>query len=226
MNRTGVCKWLALILVPLLALSCKNSPATRPYREPPPSDLKPTAIDYVDADGFDGLFQTALTNQDPVIVIHTQRSQPDWGARLNAWIAAWSRGGKVDGQKLRGQVSVPAVTIDGDSIREFRLLVGGLMDRVDDLAKTGSAWWVEEKVRSRRVALLKPYNLRFHLDEGKNIELIFFNGNYARYYPQFMESITKREGGEPEEWSRTFECSRCKRFRQETDRLTSRGGGQ
>src|SRR5439155_1407439 len=84
------------------------------------------------------------------------------GGPPDAWLAAWNRGGKVgpaaDGRKARGQAPV---TVNADTIREFRLLVDDLMGRVETLAKTSSAWYAEERTRSRRVALLKPYNLRF-----------------------------------------------------------------
>ena len=38
---------------------CIGRDALRPYREPPPTDIKPTRIDYVDGDAFDALFETA-----------------------------------------------------------------------------------------------------------------------------------------------------------------------
>lgn len=56
-------------------------------------DITPTRLDYVDTDGFDAVLENALVNQDPVIVVRTRRSRPDWDGRLNAWIAAWNRGG-------------------------------------------------------------------------------------------------------------------------------------
>jgi len=188
-------------------LGCKNPP-TRPRLDPPPPGVQTTAIDFVDSEGFDNLFESALVNQDPAIVIHTGRSKPDWGPRLNAWIAAWNRGGKVNPATVRGQI--PGVPIDGDSIKEFRLLVSGLMDRVEDLAKNGSAWYAEERIRSRRVALLKPYNLRFHMDQDGNIQLIFFNGNYSSFYSSYVQSL--KESAEPESWSRSIQCSFCKQW--------------
>jgi hypothetical protein len=183
---------------------------TRPYREPPPAGFHATPIDYVDSDAFDTLFESALVNQDPVIIVRTTHTRPDWGDRLNAWIAAWNRGGQVEGKgTVRMQAPLPRVVIDGDSIREFRLLVDDLMGRVDDLAKNRSAWWAEARVRSRRVALLKPYNLRFHMDEGQHIQLIFFNGRYAQYYQEFMRSVVHTED-EADGWVRGFTCSRCR----------------
>jgi hypothetical protein len=82
-----------LLLIPLLTLGC-NMP-TRPYREPPPPGFKPTEIDYTDTDAFDAYFETALTQEDPVVVFRTGRSKPDWDDRLNAWLAAWNQGGRA-----------------------------------------------------------------------------------------------------------------------------------
>jgi hypothetical protein len=220
------------LLVPLAALSsCKTAAPGRPYREPPPPDLKATTIDYTETDAFDALFESALTNQDPAIVVRTTYEKPDWGPRLNAWIAAWNRGGTV-APKRTARMQAPllgGVPVDGDSIREFRLLIEGLMDRVENLADKESAWWAEERTRSRRVALLKPYNLRFHQDEDRHIQLIFFNGNYADSYPQFLLSVAVPDTQETVQWSRTFECSHCKRRRATEGappgRLTGRGDG-
>jgi hypothetical protein len=175
--------------------------------------VRTTDIDYVDTDGFDELFESALVNQDPVIVIHTGKTKPDWDGRLNAWIAAWNRGGPVTTPlTVRGQIPLPGVKLDEGTLREFRLLVGNLMDRVEELARDGTAWWAEERVRSRRVALLKPYDLRFHLGAEGDIDLVFFNGNYASYYPDFVQSLTgaTADADEPREWTRGFRCSRCK----------------
>src|SRR5262249_44121898 len=162
----------------LAVSSCRMMPS-RPYREPPPPDVKPTEIDYTDADAFDAYFETALTQQAPVIVIRTGRTRPDWADRLNAWLAAWNAGGRLrePQRKARGAIPISPVVVDGDSIREFRLLVSGLMDRVEDLARTRSAWYAEAKTRERRVGLLVPYNLRFHHADDDTIHLIFFNGD-------------------------------------------------
>jgi hypothetical protein len=216
------------LLVPLVAsLGCKTFLRSRPYREPPPPDLKPTTLDYADTDGFDALFETALTNEDPAIVVRTGRQQPDWGPRLNAWIAAWNRGGRVEAPKGSVRLQAPLlspVSVDADSIREFRLLIDDLMDRVEVIAHKESAWWAEERIRGYRVALLKPYNLRFHLDEEQHIQLIFFNGNYAESYPQFVRLLNTPEQEEPGQWSRTVHCSRCKQAASAvpTDRLMGR----
>ena len=57
----------------------------------------------------------------------------------------------------------------------------------------------------RRVALLRPYNLRFHLDDAGTIQLIFFNGRYANQYRDFMQGLGADAG---EGWDRCISCSR------------------
>src|SRR5262245_27669454 len=84
-----------LVLALVAVWSCSTSKSTRRYKEPPPPDIRPTVIQYVDSDAFDRILETALVTQDPVIVIQTGSSKPDWSGRLNAWIAAWNMGGKV-----------------------------------------------------------------------------------------------------------------------------------
>jgi hypothetical protein len=229
MTRTPARPVLPLALAAALAAAagCKSQAGTRPFVEPPPPDVRTTDLTYADTDAFDALLEAALVNQDPVIAVHTDTPRPDWDGRLNAWIAAWARGGKVEPppRTARGQVPVPAV--DGDTLREFRLLVGDLMDRVEDLARVGAGWWAEERVRSRRVALLKPYNLRFHRGGDGTIQLVFFNGNYAGAYPEHVRALTGTSGdGEPEAWTRTVQCSACNRHKAgagEVGRLTGRG---
>jgi hypothetical protein len=211
MNRAR----LMTLLLPalLLLVGCKNTNQGRPLRDPPPPDLVPTTIDYTDSDGFDGLFEAALVNQDPAILIRTGYQKPDWGPRLNAWIAAWNMGGKVQASRptVRMQAPVlPSVTVDGDSIREFRLLIESLMNHVEDIASRQSAWWAEERTRSRRVALLKPYNLRFLMADDGTIQLLFFNGNYSQYYAGFLREMAVAGDGDALEWSRTYRCARCK----------------
>jgi hypothetical protein len=203
---------LVLVTPLLLAVGCIPQPQVRPQREPapPPPPPRPTRIDYVDADAFDILLESTLVNQDPVIVIQTQHTEPDWGSRLNAWIAAWNRGGPPrSGAAFRMQApAIPNVKVDGDTIREFRLLIESLMDRIDEKVREGSAWYAEERVRNRRVALLKPYNLRFHMDEDGLIQVILFHGRYAGYYPDFVRALGESEDGG--EWRRGFTCSYCK----------------
>jgi hypothetical protein len=186
---------------------CKVPPETLP--EPTPRDVPVTRVTYADTDAFDGFLETALTNQDPVIVIQTDRSKPDWDGRLNAWIAAWNAGGpsrqRRPGLTARGQ---SPIVVDGDSIREFRLLVEGLMDRIDERARERSAWWAEERVRSRRVELLKPYSLRFHMGEDGLIQVILFHGRYAASYRALMQTVFRAEG--EDEWTRGYTCSQCR----------------
>jgi hypothetical protein len=221
---------VALALLAAVAPGCAPSRQSRPSQEPPPPGLRPTRIDYVESDAFDQLLESALVNQDPAILIQTTYQKPDWGPRLNAWIAAWNRGGRVGGEggpKARGQVpGFPQVVVDGDSIREFRLLIDGLMDRIEERVRGGVSWWEEERMRNRRVALLRPYNLRFHLDGDGNIEIILFNGRYAPYYRDFIRSIASPDAEGGEEWERAYHCSECRdRRRPPTGRLTADGAG-
>jgi hypothetical protein len=188
--------------------ACRSSRELRPSFDPPSPEVRATVLDYVDGDAFDALFESSLVNQDPVIIVRTQNEKPDWQGRLNAWIAAWNQGGKVERRVVRGQIPVPS--INADTLREFRLLAGAVVDHAEQLAKAGASWWHEDRVRSRRVALLKPYNLRFHMAEDNRIHLIFFNGSYAAQYKEFMSSLTQDE---EEDWSRVFACSACKMIR-------------
>jgi hypothetical protein len=207
---------LAVSLLCLSALSCRNSRNVRTYHTPPPPDIKPTVLTYVETDAFDELFETVLTNQDPVILIQTGTSRPDWGPRLNAWIAAWNQGGKVvDEPRRRFRMQAPLgalgpSVVNGDTVREFRLLVDDLMTRAEDLARRGSSWWTEERTRRRRIELLKPYSLRFHLDEDQKIQLLFFNGRYARYYQEVMNAMAMTAAEDTEGWIRAVTCSYCR----------------
>jgi hypothetical protein len=143
----------------------------------PPTDPEPVRLEYADTDAFDVLFEAALRNTPGVIIVQTDHAKPDWGPRLNAWIAAWNQSGRAEGRKVRGQIpSLPEVVVDGDSIREFRLLIDDLMGRAEESARAGAQWWVEQRLRERRVALLRPYGLRFQLDDDGHIQLIFSRG--------------------------------------------------
>lgn len=206
-NRAAYIPYLTLLAL-TLASGCKV-PGARQQESPPP-EFKANEITYVENDAFDAIFEASLVRQDPVIIVRTEFTKPEWGPRLNAWIAAWNKGG-ANNRSVRGQIPIPSVVVDGDSIREFRLLVNSLMNRVDDVARTGSNWFTEERTSSRRVALLQPYNLRFVMDEQDMIQLVFFHGSYSRYYPEFMRNL-KHTDEEIESWSRTFDCAQCKRL--------------
>jgi len=206
-----------LLLVALGLLSASGCGSTRQSRRAPnappfapPTNLPSTVIDYVDTDGFDVLFETSMVNGDAVITIRTPNDKPDWTGRLNLWIAAWNMGKNPDPRRYRGQI--PVATVDGETLREFRLLVGSVIDRADDASKAGVMWFKEERVRSRRVELLKPYNLRFHVHDDGKIHLIFFHGEYARQYQEFVANLTQETDEEP--WRRGIEFSCCKRMRQ------------
>jgi hypothetical protein len=173
-------------------------------------DITPTRLDYIDTDGFDAVLENALVNQDPVVVVRTGRTKPDWDCRLNAWIAAWNRGSSRP-ITVRGQVALAAAALDKDAVRQLRLLVNGLLDRAEEVAQAGSTWWIDHRERSRRIALLKPYSLRFHMDDESSIQLVFFHGNYAPYYPRFVQTLTESAGMESGEWTRAVDCSHCSR---------------
>jgi hypothetical protein len=212
-NRLRRACTLTLLLICLSGLSCRSNRNVRTYRAPPPPDIQPTFLTYVETDAFDELFETVLTSQDPVVVIQTGTAHADWGPRLNAWIAAWNQGGKVvDEPRRRVRMQAPLAAlapaaVNGDSVREFRLLVADLMTRAEDLARRGSTWWIEERIQRRRVDLLRPYSLRFHLDENGKIQLIFFNGRYARYYREAMAALAIRAPEDAEGWCRALTCS-------------------
>jgi hypothetical protein len=207
---------LTVPLICLSALSCRNARNVRTYHSLPPSDIKPTIINYVETDAFDELFETVLTSRDPVILVQTETSRPDWGPRLNAWIAAWNKGGRVVDEpkrRFRMQAPVSALSgpvVNGDTVHEFRLLIDDLMTRADDLARRGSSWWTEERIQRRRIELLKPYSLRFHLDENQKIQLLFFNGRYARHYQEVMDAMAMNAAEDTEGWSRGMTCSRSR----------------
>ena len=222
MRRRFVVPAAALLALAAWLAGCRSLDWARSGKPALP-DLTPTVIDYVDSDAFDGLFESALVNKDAVIVVHSGRENADWGPRLNAWIAAWNRGGRGRGKTVRGQA--PSVTIDGESIREFRLLVEGLIGRIEEAAEGGSAWYRDQRERSRRVGLLKPYSLRFHKGEDETIQLIFFHEQYSAYYPRFVQKLTDSETPPGAEWVRTVECSQCKAERRKRkDRPVSSGG--
>jgi len=218
--------WAAVALAACLgSVSCRTTAEKRPPEAgAPAAPVVPTVIAYVDSDGFDNVLESALVNQDAAVIVRTTHDKPDWGPRLNAWIAAWNRGGRARGRVARGQAPVPRVVIDGDSIREFRLLVNGLLDRVEEAAQAGSGWYAEERARSRRVALLRPYNLRFHMGDDGLIQLVFFHGRRAADYPRFVQELTRSATAPEEPWSRSVECSRCAAGagRQAEGRLTGR----
>ncbi len=190
---------------------CGNRERTRPPVDPPPEGFRPTRIDYTDSDAFDEVLESALLTQDPVILVQTTNDKPDWGERLNAWIAAWNRGGRVDpGPRVTVRGQAPFFpNVDSDTLRELRLLIEGLMNRLEERVRERSAWWAEEHVRERRVELLRPYNLRFHLGADGFIQVIWFNGRYAPYHRNFVRSIADEDPGD--EWERCCSCSRCKR---------------
>ncbi|HUR54018.1 MAG TPA: hypothetical protein VMZ71_07795 [Gemmataceae bacterium] len=203
-----VCR-LALVAGASLAVAgCKTPPdSPRPTNSAQPAELSVVRLDYADTDAFDLLFETNLRIAQPVIVVHTGHDKPEWGARLNAWIAAWNAGGQNGGVRGRGQLPA-GVVVNGDSVREFRLLIEDLMNRAEGSAQAGTRWWAERSMRDHRIALLRPYNLRFHADAEGHIQLIFFHGRHAAQYKDAVRALA--EPGEPDEWTRGYHCSRSK----------------
>ena len=182
-----------------------NASPTESENTPPPPVVH---LDFVDSDGFDLLFESALVNRQPAIDVKTNFATPEWGTRLNHWIAAWNAGHRHTGFRARGQLPVtPSVVVDGDSIREFRLLVDDLMGRVEDSARLGGRWWAEKHMRERRIALLKPYNLRFHMDAEQHIHLIFCHSDYAEHHKAIVRSIANPVGDESLDWFPGYCCS-------------------
>ncbi|MFQ3593717.1 MAG: hypothetical protein SNJ82_11120 [Gemmataceae bacterium] len=205
---------LAAVLLLLLLVGCQGRPTrsnTVPAELP---DLRPVVIDYVDTDGFDAVLEAALVDQAPIIIIQTTHRLPTWEGRLNAWIAAWNRTGRSRSKTVRGQLPLTKLPLDADSLSELRKLVEGLLDRVEAAAERNATWWANERERSRRIGLMKSYNLRFHRDGEGPICIILFHGSYAAYYPQFMRQLMQEPEMPDETWSRTVECSRCERTDQ------------
>ncbi len=211
MSRSAIALALvAVFVVSLGGVGCQTIRETfRPALPSAPTDLPNTVIDYVDTDGFDGVFETALVNRDAVITVRTPNEKPDWTGRLNAWIAAWNMG-KNETRLFRGQIPVP--TFDGETLREFRLLANSVVNRAEDASKASVLWFREERIRSRRVELLKPYSLRFHMHTDGLIHVIFFHGDYAAQHPQFLSTLT--DAPDEERWTRTMKCSRCRKVGQ------------
>lgn len=204
---------LVLILI-LLGVGCQGLFLTRKPAQPSaPPDLTPVTVDYTDTDGFDSVLEAALVDEAPIIIVQTEQTKPDWEGRLNAWIAAWNMGGKNRTRTIRGQS--PSLPLDAESLGQLRELIFGLLDRIEVAAEKGSTWWANERMRSRRVTLLRPYSLRFHRDADGPIRLVFFHGAYASYYSTFLRSLMGEPGMTEESWTRTVECSRCQKTHQD-----------
>ncbi len=171
--------WLA-VAVGLPAIGCRAG--GRPYVAPPTAEAlhAATVIPYYDSEAFDAMLEAALTRQDPVIVIQTATSEPDWSGRLNAWIAAWNEGGPVQpppqtkskgiGLPRLGPKSV--IELPPNTAEEARLLIEGEIDRIERLARESVAWWRDEQKRKARAAMLKPYVLRVQRDPAQRLQVV------------------------------------------------------
>lgn len=207
MHRVLGAAGLALIAL----LGCQTYLASKKAAVPELTDLSPVYVDYTDTDGFDAQFEASLVGRSPVVIVRTETTRPDWEGRLNAWIAAWNQGGRSRERKMRGQSPIGKLPLDSDSIKELRLLIDGLLNRVEAVAQGSAAWYADRRERNRRIALLAPYSLRFHRDGDGPIHLVFFHGDHAAHYPKFLQWIMKSAEPMQEEWTRAVECSHCKK---------------
>jgi hypothetical protein len=184
-NRVGI---IAASLALLLGCGRDNSPR-RPKPAPEGEARKnATVIEYLDTDAFDHLLEAALNRQDPIVVVQTAHSKPDWEGRLNAWIAAWNEGGKVEKEDnlFLKSVSILAksatpnaskvvvIELPPDTAKETRKLVQGEIDRIERVAREAVEWWRDEQKRAKRIALLKPYLFIFEKDVGQKYQIIFY----------------------------------------------------
>ena len=107
---------------------------------------------------------------------------------------------RIPAKNLPKSGGLPAtllVLIDEDS----------LMGRVEKSARAGGHWWAERHTRDRRVALLRPYSLRFHLGTDGHIQLIFYHGDYAAQHRDMVRSLADPAGEETLDWSPGYCCS-------------------
>jgi hypothetical protein len=163
--------WSLMTVCPFFLMGCVG-PGPRPWRSPPPPPL-PSAIPYVDSEAFDGVLAAALVRQDPVIVVQTASATPNWQGRLNGWIAAWNKGGRVESKHaVAGTRSL--VELPPDSAAVTQEMVDRELDRIEKLARESVAWWIDEQKRRERVAMLQPYLLQMDSDEKGNLRVIFY----------------------------------------------------
>ena len=99
-HRHAQILYVALLLL-ILSEGCKNPAMRAP--DQPPGDFQVNEISYVESDAFDNIFESGLVRKDPVIVVRTSFKKPEWGPRLNAWIAAWNQGGDSASRTVRGE---------------------------------------------------------------------------------------------------------------------------
>src|SRR5262249_13899028 len=123
--------WAALVLAACLGVvSCRTAPS-RNESAGPTDAVVPTVIQYVDSDGFDNVLESALVNQDAAVIVRTTHDKPDWGPRLNAWIAAWNRGGRARSRTARGQAPGARGGIDGARLRQVPPVGDGVRGPVE-----------------------------------------------------------------------------------------------
>ena len=182
---------VAVVALPVfLTAGCDDPTLPRPDKPAPAHEARKraTVVEYIDSEAFDGLLEAAINRQDSIIVVQTASTKPDWQGRLNAWIAAWNEGGRV--QKNEGLLlsavqiakvsfaanasTVSVIELPPDTAKETRKLIQGEIDRIERLARDGVGWWKDEKKKSKRIDLLKPYLFIFEKDAANNYQIIFF----------------------------------------------------
>jgi hypothetical protein len=187
-----VVTWRVIVagLLSLSLVGCGSNSPSRPDKPSPSEDDRKSAtvIDYVDSDAFDGLLEAAINRQDSIIVVQTASTKPDWQGRLNAWIAAWNAGGKVQKDeglwlknvRIMSEATAPnaskvvVVELPPDTAAEARKLVQGEIDRIERLAREGVDWWKDERTKAKRVESLRPYLFIFEKDANKQYQVIFY----------------------------------------------------
>jgi hypothetical protein len=132
------------------------------------------------------LLEAELTSGREIIVIKTQTKGVTWSNRLTAWIKAWADGGVVKEPEGKGggpvdaaramradlvQINVPD---PAGTVREGRVLLEHIMDRFEKVAREAVQWYRDERVRKRRVDLLKPYRFAFAIDPEGHKQIFFY----------------------------------------------------
>jgi hypothetical protein len=188
MTRSTVFLVLLLSLL-LVGYGGRGSTQSHPNATPLTKEERKnaTVIEYEDSDAFDGLLEAAITRPDQVILVQTKNSSPDWQGRLNAWIAAWNEGGKVKKgdnlfyktvrilqRKKEPNTSEVSVKVPDNTATEIRSFVEGQMDRIERLGRETVDWWKDNRKKTHRVELLKPYQFIFEKGSDGYYQIIFY----------------------------------------------------
>ena len=96
--------------------------------------------------------------------------------------------------------------------RDSAILVGIVNEITDqrlDIAIEDQPDDVPIPIDNRRAGVSSDDVVRGNkIERSGKIQLVFFNGNYARYYQPYMRSLT-RTNDELPSWSRNYECTEC-----------------